>query len=333
MQNELDVAASSGPRGHEGTATDTPQKEPRVSVIIPLFNKVATVERAIDSVLQQSYAHYEIIVVDDGSSDGSGQLVESHYPRLVRLVRQSNQGPGRARNRGAELAAGMYLAFLDADDEWRPDYLAAACSALDRNPHVLAYACGYDAGAFRHLRANKVTALGKSEGPAALNPGESAERTKTHVDALHSSSTVIRATTFRELGGYYDADHCLLGEDSWLWLKVLFTGPIYWDPAERSVFHVEDSSLGFARQGRHPIQPLLLHPEEARRVCPPDLGPCLERLMEFYFQTCRRMLVARGDLQQARRLRALHARESIRDDIVDLLRYAKHRLLTNAGKN
>ena len=95
-----------------------------VSVIIPLFNKKATVARAIDSALAQEDISVEVIVVDDGSSDSSNAVVQAFGDR-VRLIRQQNAGPSAARNHGARLATKSLLVFLDADDELLPDCLAA----------------------------------------------------------------------------------------------------------------------------------------------------------------------------------------------------------------
>src|SRR6266446_940152 len=103
----------------------------KVSVVIPLYNKVRYIQRALDSVLAQTYTDFEVIVVDDGSTDGGAEVVACCTDRRVRLIRQSNQGPGPARNRGVEEAAGGYVAFLDSDDEWLPAFLERSVDLLD----------------------------------------------------------------------------------------------------------------------------------------------------------------------------------------------------------
>lgn len=95
---------------------------PRISVIVPVYNGAATVDRALDSVATQSYPPAEIIVVDDGSTDATAEIVERHAGPL-QLLRQHNQGVSVARNRGAAEAKGDWLAFLDADDVYLPDRL------------------------------------------------------------------------------------------------------------------------------------------------------------------------------------------------------------------
>ena len=92
------------------------------SVIIPAFNSAATLTRAVDSVLGQTWPAHEVIVVDDGSSDDTRSLAEG-YGDAVRVIYQSNAGVSVARNRGAEAATGNWLAFLDADDWYYPERL------------------------------------------------------------------------------------------------------------------------------------------------------------------------------------------------------------------
>ncbi|RYD30434.1 MAG: glycosyltransferase family 2 protein, partial [Verrucomicrobiaceae bacterium] len=91
-----------------------------VSVIIPTYNRIATIARAVDSVLAQTYPDIELIIADDGSSDGTCESLAGYGDRL-RIVRQANSGPSAARNLGARAARGEILSFLDSDDSWLPD--------------------------------------------------------------------------------------------------------------------------------------------------------------------------------------------------------------------
>ena len=93
---------------------------PAISVVIPLYNKVKYIRRALDSVLNQTSADLEVIVVDDGSTDGGGHVVLRQHDGRVRLIRQGNKGVSVARNRGVSEARADLIAFLDADDEWLP---------------------------------------------------------------------------------------------------------------------------------------------------------------------------------------------------------------------
>lgn len=100
-----------------------------ISVIIPSYNRAATLARAIDSALNQNLGADEIIVVDDGSTDNTAVLITEKYPDL-HYVYQLNQGVSKARNTGIKLAKGEWLAFLDSDDEWLPDKLLQQVLAL-----------------------------------------------------------------------------------------------------------------------------------------------------------------------------------------------------------
>src|SRR5450759_2144524 len=95
----------------------------KFSIVIPLYNKEATVERAIRSALSQTIQDFEIIVVDDGSTDNGAKVVASIDDHRIRLIHQKNQGVSVARNRGIAEAKYDLIAFLDADDEWLPDFL------------------------------------------------------------------------------------------------------------------------------------------------------------------------------------------------------------------
>lgn len=97
---------------------------PRVSVIIPTYNRREYVQEAIDSALAQTFTDYEIIVIDDGSTDGTSEALQARYGNRIHYEWQENQGESVARNRGIELARGEYIAFLDSDDLWHPEKLA-----------------------------------------------------------------------------------------------------------------------------------------------------------------------------------------------------------------
>ena len=93
------------------------------SIIIPLYNKESYIQRAIKSVLLQTYQDFELIIVDDGSTDGSFEAASAIQDPRIHIVRQENRGVSAARNRGVSEAKYDWVAFLDADDEWLPEFL------------------------------------------------------------------------------------------------------------------------------------------------------------------------------------------------------------------
>ena len=110
----------------------------RISVVIPSFNRRHTLERALQSVVDQTSAVDEIIVVDDGSSDGSSQFIEQEFPQ-VSLIQQQNQGVSAARNRGIEAAQYDWIALLDSDDSWLSHKIATIRDAYREHPEFVLY--------------------------------------------------------------------------------------------------------------------------------------------------------------------------------------------------
>ena len=109
------------------------------SIIIPLYNKAPYIERAINSVLNQSLQNFEIIVVNDGSSDGGEKIVTKIVDERLKLVSQKNAGVSAARNTGAKEAQYEYLAFLDGDDTWEPNFLSEIVKLIGNFPDAGIY--------------------------------------------------------------------------------------------------------------------------------------------------------------------------------------------------
>ena len=107
-----------------------------ITIVIPTYNRYGLLKVAIDSVLDQSYRDFELIVIDDGSTDDTHALVRSYGDSLVYL-KQENQGPSAARNRGIEESRGSLVAFLDSDDRWHPDKLLIQIEAMEEEPGYL----------------------------------------------------------------------------------------------------------------------------------------------------------------------------------------------------
>jgi hypothetical protein len=112
----------------------------KVSVITPVYNAAAHLEEAVRSVLAQTFADWELILVDDGSRDGSGAICDAFACQNVKVIHQENKGVSAARNAGIALARGKYLAFLDADDAYAPDFLAKMVAGMEGCELCL---CGY----------------------------------------------------------------------------------------------------------------------------------------------------------------------------------------------
>lgn len=183
---------------------------PRFSVIIPAFNAVATLARAIESVRAQSWSAHEIIVVDDGSSDATAE-VAGRFGDAVRLIRQGNRGVSVARNAGAAAASGDWLAFLDADDWYAPDRLKlhaewiAEDAALDclTGDYEYRNAAGALLGTSMVQHESGRMMLSKAAGASRVvmeAPAEIAAFVAEHFGDTHTLS--VPRSLFVEVGGY-----------------------------------------------------------------------------------------------------------------------------------
>jgi hypothetical protein len=174
------------------------------------------------------------------------------------------------------------VAFLDADDEWQAGFLRLAVSRLDTNPECAASVTGQFVGPGRVSRAAQYRRLGLETGVWRLPLSAPPKALKSFVDFCHSSCVVARRTLVQRHGGYYDADRCTYGEDSYLWMIFVLNYPLYVDPEPRVWFHTEHSSLGEARMGRHPLRPALVASEPLLRRCKPEYLPSLHDLLAYY---------------------------------------------------
>lgn len=136
--------------------------QPKVSVIIPTYNREKFIGAAIKSVLDQTYKDFEIIVIDDGSTDGTADVVKEFNSEKIRYIYQSNQGRSRARNHALELAQGRYIAFLDSDDMYLPEKLGMQVDFMDRRPdcgmvYTSAYCIDENGNSLPHVYEAKVS--------------------------------------------------------------------------------------------------------------------------------------------------------------------------------
>lgn len=214
---------------------------PAISVVIPLYNKKDHVARAIDSVLTQGFRDYELIVVNDGSTDGGEAVVAAYKDPRIRLVQQSNGGESRARNAGVSNASNDYVAFLDADDAWDSNFLEIVNDLIERFPLAGAYAT-HIWGSFGDVArvaslydpASPVDAWMIEDYFACLNSG---------YYPVTSSSVCVKRSILIELGGFNSS--LAIGPDIDMWIRVFlhsgialsnrYAATYYLDASNRSV--------------------------------------------------------------------------------------------------
>lgn len=187
---------------------------PFVSVIIPTFNRAQVLGRALDSVFAQTFQNFEIVVVDDGSTDETPELLAAYGSRVTVLA-QANRGVSSARNRGIRASSGEYVAFLDSDDAWLPDKLTRQIAVLDQHPDIpLCHT--EEIWIRRGVRVNQMKKHHKQGGyifPACLP-----------FCVISPSSAMLRRAVFDEVG---DFDESLPAcEDYDLWLRITKTYPV-----------------------------------------------------------------------------------------------------------
>jgi hypothetical protein len=255
---------------------------PAVSVVVPLYNKALWIERCLDSISRQTFRDFELIVVDDGSTDGGETKVEGRVDPAIptRLIRQANAGPGAARNRGVSEARGSLVAMLDADGAWDPAYLAESVRILEEYGDAVACLTW----AMMELPAKVSTAerwkrIGIPKGPYRVTPQTPLLLLLGIVSNMLPSSTVIRRTVFGSEGGFYARTRCLFAEDAYLWLKMLLRHQVAFDHRPLVEHDLDASELSMNLKGARPIEPFLLDSGEIREACPPDLQPLLHRFL------------------------------------------------------
>jgi glycosyltransferase involved in cell wall biosynthesis len=188
----------------------------RVSAIITTYNYADFLPDAIDSVLGQSWGNLEIVVIDDGSTDDTAAVVGRYAERGVRYVRRPHGGAGRARNAGLEVTSAPLIAFLDADDAWLPDRVAAGVAHLARHPGLAlvaadAFACD------ERLRPTAVVPAAKGE------TGRMLEHLLVDNVVLNPSSVLIRRSAIVAAGGFSEIP---FGEDWDTWIEIAKRFPI-----------------------------------------------------------------------------------------------------------
>lgn len=182
---------------------------PRVSVVVPTYDRAVLVKRAVDSVLAQTMSDLEVLVVDDASTDGTAAVVAGYDDDRVRyLAHETNRGGSAARNTGIERARGEYVAFLDSDDEWRSSKLARQLDRLDAKGDgwIGAY-CDHEihpggpTGRFQRAVAARLA----TDGPGQVTEGGEAlmvESLANNVNSGAGSTLLVRTAVARGVGGF-----------------------------------------------------------------------------------------------------------------------------------
>lgn len=238
---------------------------PKVSVIIPTYNRLPMLKEAVQSVLAQDFEDFELIIVDDGSTDGTSEVMRQYGGRVKLIEHSQNRGVSAARNRGLLQAKGKYIAFLDSDDLWVKGKLKTQVNFLDENPHYPL--CYTDEIWIRKgRRVNPMKKHSKYSGwifekclPLCI---------------ISPSSAMMRKTLFSKVGLFDEA--LPVCEDYDFWLRVSARFPIFFIPKKLIIKRgghadqLSQRSWGNDRYRVIALEKLLsepsLRPEERERV-------------------------------------------------------------------
>jgi glycosyltransferase involved in cell wall biosynthesis len=234
---------------------------PYVSVIIPTYNRAAYLPATIDSVLAQDYRDFELIVVDDGSTDETTQVVQ-RYESSVQYVHQANQREGVARNHGIRRASGALLAFLDSDDVWLPWKLQADVAAFQRHPDA----------ALVYSRIEDISSTGQRLGARRL-PGPSGDVFDRLVleNFIPLSTVSVRRGAF-EAVGRFSGEPELSGSIDWeAWVRLSARHPFIHVPLVTTQVRVHPQSMlsngaYMERAMLRAVDLMLANPEVRHRV-------------------------------------------------------------------
>jgi len=184
-----------------------------VSVIIPTYNRMRPLEDAVKSVQSQTYRDFELIIVDDGSTDGTDRLIEKSAPDAV-YIRQENRGVSSARNRGILASKGKYIAFLDSDDRWLPEKLSLQVGAMEEGHFV------------SHTEEIWIR-NGRRVNPGARHKKHSGDifLKSLPLVVISPSSVMIRREIFDDVG-LFD-EKLLAAEDYDMWLRITVSYPVH----------------------------------------------------------------------------------------------------------
>jgi len=206
----------------------------KYSVVIPLYNKEKHIARAIYSVLSQEVNDFELIVVDDGSTDQGIDVVNNIKDSRIKLIRQSNRGVSAARNKGIANAKGELVALLDADDEWMPNHLFSFDKMIEMYPEAGLYTTAYtvidvdgsivdpwNGGLSSRIEIEKINIYKESYNNLVL--------------PVHTSAVCIPKSVLDRIGGFIEGQH--LGEDLDMWGRVALIYDVVFNSIASSMYY------------------------------------------------------------------------------------------------
>lgn len=225
--------------------TVTPEDQIAFSIVIPLYNKEYAITSTLASVMSQSFGDYEVIIIDDGSTDNSGAIVTAFQDSRIRYIRQENKGVSAARNAGISKANYPYVAFLDADDTWSADYLASVVRLIADFPGATLYGMGND------VQIGNTTIQRNYHLPEGFRG--TIDDYFTHAlrsELFWTSAVVAPLSQLKKENGFLES--LALGEDTDLWIRLALRGAVVFDTAIKARYRLDPAnSMYFGTHSFH----------------------------------------------------------------------------------
>lgn len=212
------------------------------SVVIPLYNKELTIGNTIQSILNQTFQDFEIVVVNDGSTDRSIEVVEQINDSRIRIISKPNGGVSSARNRGVKEARNEWIAFLDGDDTWDPIYLEEMNQFIIDFPNASVYGCAFDNIIYGNSSCRNFYLPNNFKGIVS----NYFEHAKNNI-LFFSSAIIISKSSFSKINGF--DERIYLGEDVDLWIRLAYNYKVAF--YNKVLVHYNQDALNRAMNKKH----------------------------------------------------------------------------------
>lgn len=271
-----------------------------ISVVIPLYNKERYIRNTIGSVLGQTHAMFELLVVDDGSTDAGADIVRRMQDERIRLISKSNGGVSSARNVGISEARFEHIAFLDADDRWNPDHLQKLAQLITDFPDAGLYCTGY-----RYVEPGGESRRPVWDGVERRGYVSRFFYSMTQSDLLvaTASTVCIPKSTFRQVGQFPVGE--ALGEDQDMWARIALSRPVVFEPASTALYCRHDDAARACNTGNYQYE-LPYSKRLQQRLDHNQVAPQMRSDLQAYIRSGLLTLVSvnvrRGDKAAAKRI-------------------------------
>lgn len=210
-----------------------------ISVVIPLFNKRNSIESTIESVLSQTYSDFELIVVDDGSTDGSADVVRSIADKRLRLIQKPNGGVSSARNDGIAAAKFDYIAFLDGDDLWESGFLEEVTGMIKDFPDAGMWGTSYS-----YLKDGRKTSAGKPLPKIFYGIIDNSKWNHAHIYC--STAVCCKKSALNSIGGF--DERIAYGEDTDVWWRIMLKYPAAYSNKELAIYRFDEENRAMEKE-------------------------------------------------------------------------------------